>query len=199
LNAKLASRPLLLALAGAVALILAVGVVLALDSGDDSVPPVVAEASATLALGTSPSSVPSAIPTAGPATSIASPVPATQVAPPGVWMIELLRTGGIAGLAQEARIESSGQATFKDQRAQRTVTRTLNASQQSALATLIDGSGFFAQAATQVSPCADCFQLKITLTMNARTQIVVANDLGLSPSLKPLAERLTMLLQEGLQ
>ncbi len=196
---KMAGRPALLALASVVALILAVGVVLALDGGDDSDPPAVVEASATASATASPTVVASAVPTARATTASASPAPATPTPQPDVWTIALLRTGGIAGLAQQVRIESSGQATYEDQRAQRTVSGTLNTSQLSALEALIDGSGFFAQPATQVRPCADCFQLRITLTRNARTHIVVANDLGLSPALKPLVERLTALMQEGLQ
>jgi hypothetical protein len=67
------------------------------------------------------------------------------------------------------------------------------------LKTLIDGSAFFNQPPTQVTPCADCFQLRITLTLNARTHTVVANDRGAGASLQPLVEGLTALLQEGLR
>jgi hypothetical protein len=66
------------------------------------------------------------------------------------------------------------------------------------LRSLIDTSGFFTQPALQEAPCADCFNLSITVTLGGATHTIQAVDIGLDPALTPLVDKLVTLLLDGL-
>jgi hypothetical protein len=179
------STPVLLAGAAVLAIVIGAAVALALDSGDDAEP--VVEATAT--------APPAATATPGPPT----PVPPTAtVAVSEAWSIELLQTGGFAGVALRLSVDSDGSVTYEDQRAQRTETGLLGADQLADLRALIDSSAFFTQPSPQDAPCADCFNLVISVTLDGLTHTVEAVDIGLDASLEPFAGALGVLLQTGL-
>jgi len=188
------STPILLA--GAVIVAIVIGAAVALALGSDDSGPASATATATTAAATPTTPAPSATATAEPAT----PVPPTATAAPvtEVWSIEFQRSGGFAGLAQSLSISSDGQARYEDMGNQLTETGTLSATDLAELRALIDSSGFFSQAPKQDAPCADCFNLRISVTLNGQSHTVEAVDIGVDPALKPLVDKLTLLLQDGL-
>ena len=191
------STPLLLAGAAIVAIVIGAAVAFAIGSGDDS--PGTAEATAT-------PTVPAvtATATSAPPSPTASPQPATPIPPTATaavtetWSIEFQRTGGFAGLAQSLSIRSDGQATYEDMRADRVETGVLGPADLADLRALIDSASFFSQPSPQEAPCADCFNLSITVTVDGQTHTVEAIDIALDPSLQPLVEGLAALLQDGL-
>jgi hypothetical protein len=192
------SLPLLLAGAAVLAVIIGAAVALALDSGGDSSPdPPEATPTATMpAATTAPTSTPPA-PTQTPAAP--TPVPPTPtVEAAETWSIDFELTGGIAGLAQRMRITSDGQATYEDLRDQRVEPGTISATDLAELRALIDSADFFSQPSPQGPPCPDCFNLSITVTVEGRTHTVLGGDFSLDDALKPLADRLGALLQDGL-
>jgi hypothetical protein len=188
------STPVLLAGAAVLAIVIGAAVALALDSGDDAEPVVEATPTAT---------TPAATATAPPAAT-ATPEPPTPVPPTATvavseaWSIELLQTGGFAGVALRLSVDSDGSVTYEDQRAQRTETGLLGADQLADLRALIDSSAFFTQPSPQDAPCADCFNLVISVTLDGLTHTVEAVDIGLDASLEPFAGALGVLLQTGL-
>ena len=131
-----------------------------------------------------------------PTATLVAATPTPDVAQ--AWRIDFERTGGIAGLSYRLSLGSDGQATFEDVRAQRSVAATLDASVLAELRALIDSAGFFSQAASQGPPCPDCFNLSITVTVDARMHTVQGGDISLDEALMPLADRLAALLEDGL-
>jgi Emfourin len=191
------STPLLLAGAAIVAIVIGAAAAFAIGSDDDSPTPAEATTTPTVPAAT-------ATPTSVPPSPTASPQPATPVPPTATvavretWSIEFQRTGGFAGLAQSLTIHSDGQATYEDMRNDRVETAALGASDLDELRALIDSTGFFSQPTPQEAPCADCFNLSITVTVAGQTHTVEAVDIGLEASLQPLVARLAALLQDGL-
>jgi hypothetical protein len=184
--------PLLLAAAALLAVVIGAAVALAIDSDDEPSKPPEVTPSATMPAptATSTTTLPSASPT---------PVqPTATVAVSETWSIEFQRTGGFAGLSQRLDVASNGSATYEDVRSARVVNDTLDAAVLDELRTLVDSSDFFNQAPSQEAPCADCFNLSITVTVDGTTHAVDAVDIGLDDALKPLADRLAALLQDGL-
>jgi hypothetical protein len=191
------SAPILLAAAAVLAIVIGAAVALAIDSDDETPDTAAATPTAT-------ASAPTATPTSSPAPPSPSPQPPTPVPPTATvvvtetWSIEFQRTGGFAGLAQRLGVRSDGQATYEDMRSQRTVSGVIDDADLAELRALIDSSAFFSQATPQEAPCADCFNLSITVTVAGQTHTVEAVDIGLDAALQPLAGRLAALLQDGL-
>lgn len=136
-------------------------------------------------------------------TAVPSTLPPTAVQPTATaeaetWSIDFQRTGGIAGLSQSLSIDSAGDARYEDMTSQRVVTGTLDATTLADLRGLIESSGFFAQAPTQTSPCADCFNISIRVSLDNDVHSVEAVDIAADAALLPLIETLTLLLQDGL-
>jgi Emfourin len=191
------SMPVLLGGAVAVALAIGAAVAFALSSdGDSQTDAATATPTATEIIATPTSPALSATPTALSAT----PVPPTPTAAPvaEVWSIDFERTGGFAGMAQSLSVSSDGQVRYEDRRANRVETGTLSDTALAELRALIDSSGFFSQAPKQDAPCADCFNLAITVTLNGESYTVQAVDIALDAALKPMVDKLTSLLQDGL-
>jgi Emfourin len=191
------STPLLLGGVAILAIVVGVVVAFALGSGDDSAdsPDPTPTATGAAATPTATATPPSPTASSQPATPVA---PSATVAVSEIWSIDFQRTGGFAGLSQSLSISSDGQATFKDMRSELTKTGSLEAADLAELRTLIDSSGFFSQSTPQNAPCADCFNLSIVVTLDGQTHSVEAVDIGLDSALKPLADRLVALLQDGL-
>jgi Emfourin len=188
------SVPVLLGGAVVLALVIGAAAAFAVSSGSDSpadtqTPTPTATTSATTP---SPSETPTTLPS--------TPVPPTATTAPAadVWSIDFDRTGGFAGMAQSLSVSSGGQARYEDKRADRVETGTLSATNLGELRTLIDSSGFFSQPPTQSAPCADCFNLAIAVTLNGQSYRVEAVDIAVDAALKPLVDKLTSLLQDGL-
>jgi Emfourin len=186
-------------LAGAVILATVVGaaVAFALSSDGDSQTDAATVTPTTTDVPVTPTSpAPQATSTAVLATSV--PPPATAAPAADVWSIDFDRTGGFAGMAQSLSVSSDGQVRYEDKRANRVETGTLSAADLGELRSLIDSSGFFSQAPKQDAPCADCFNLAITVTLNGQSYRVEAVDIAVDAALKPLLDKLTSLLQDGL-
>jgi hypothetical protein len=101
-------------------------------------------------------------------------------------------------VAQSLSISSDGNVTYEDERGNRVVNGTLGASQLDELRALIDNTNFFSQTTPQEAPCADCFNLSLTVTLDGNTHTVEAVDIGVDATLKPFVDRLSALLQDGL-
>lgn len=137
-------------------------------------------------------------PTATLAPSATPVLPTATVETAEIWGIEFQRTGGFAGLSQRLKVNSGGLAVYEDLRAGRMETGTVSPADLSDLRSLINTSSFFSQPTPQEAPCADCFNLSITVTLGGSTHTVQAVDIGLDPGLKPLVDKLVTLLQDGL-
>lgn len=191
------SAPVIIAATILLAVVIGAAVALALDSDDDAPDMPDPTPTATMPAATPTPTTPPPSPTA--TEQAATPVPATAtVATSETWSIEYRRTGGFAGVAQNLSVSSDGQARYEDERADRVVNGTLSASQLDELRALIDSTDFFSQTTPQEAPCADCFNLSITVTLDGATHAVDAVDIGVDATLKPLVDRLSALLQDGL-
>jgi Emfourin len=192
------SLPVVLASTAILAIVIGAAAAFALSSGNDSSPDSV---TATATSSSSPvvdtptdagsSTTTVVAPTPPPPTATTSPVP-------DFWTIEFERTGGFAGVAQTLRLDSAGQAHYEDKSAHRVEIGTLRAADLSELRALIDGSDFFSQAEKQDAPCADCFNLSLTVTLNGQSRTIQAVDIAVDATLRPLIDKLTILLQDGL-
>jgi hypothetical protein len=191
------SAPLLIGGAAVLAIVIGAAVALAIDSDDDASEDPEVTPTATMPAATS-------TPTQAPPVASPTPVPATPVQPTATaaisesWSIDFQRTGGFAGLSQRLSVASNGSATYEDVRDSRVVQGSVGAAVLAELRALIDGSDFFNQSPSQDAFCADCFNLSITVTVDGQTHGVTAVDIGLDAALKPLADRLAGLLQDGL-
>ena len=183
-------------LAGAViAIVLGAAVAFAL-SGDEedepATPTPTVTATTTAVTATATPEAPTA--TAVPATAIPTAPPQTTE----VWSIDFQRSGGFAGLSQSLSISSDGSARYEDMRTGTVETGTLSAETLAELRALIESSAFFSQAPEQDAPCADCFNLGITVTFDGESHTVTAIDIAVDAALEPFVARLASLLQEGL-
>lgn len=110
-----------------------------------------------------------------------SPSPQSLPSPAGDWTIDLTQSGGIAGVHLKLEVTRTGQLTATDERSGRTATQTLSAETMAELRRLIaqaaisDGGG-------KPSACADCFIYDLTLTSDARTIQMQADDVTLGGS-----------------
>jgi Emfourin len=192
----LRTKPPLL-LAGLVVILIVAGVAAALACNSDDDSPVATPTATSVPPTTTSTATPES-PTATPEPSVTPVMPTATVEATDIWSIEFQRTGGFAGLAQSLIVSSDGQAVYKDMRVERTEAGTLGPADLTELRSLIDASGFFTQPSPQNAPCADCFNLAITVTVDGATHTVQAVDIGLDPALTPLVDKLVTLLQDGL-
>jgi Emfourin len=191
--------PILLA-ASILAIVLGAAIAFALSSDDDE-----PSASTTTPTATANAATETATPVPPTATATASPAPASPVTQPTsetpaseVWSIDFQRSGGFAGLSQSLSVSSDGAARYEDARTQRVENGTLDAADLAALRALIDSSAFFSQAEEQDAPCADCFNLSITVMLNGDSHTVHAVDIAVDATLQPFVDKLAAILQDGL-
>jgi hypothetical protein len=111
--------------------------------------------------------------------------------------IEYERSGGIVGVTQALKVNDS-QLTVLDRATGREKSAELTAQERAMLVQMVEEANFFEQNAMQTQPCFDCFEYQLTVSDRAKRHTVVGNDLGIAPSLKPLIQRLSELIERNL-
>lgn len=137
---------------------------------------------------------PKPLPTStGPASATA--LPCSVEAP---WSVELVISGGFAGIEQKLEVESSGAHEAEDLQSGAKVEGTLSAETTAQVEQGLSGI-CQAQAPGRPPACADCFQYSIEVSVGGVTYQAVYNDLSLpESSVAPLVETLTVILNEAL-
>lgn len=161
--------------------------------------PTIAQPSAGAAAGITTTPAASATRTASAGLEASATVPSEsgQLATPSLRLVFTL-SGGFAGLVQRMTIDGD-RARLEDVRRPRTVERTLSASELAELTRLLREADFFAQATEQASPCTDCLEYQLQVTVSSRSHAVHANNLGADPRLRALIDWLARMLSGGLQ
>ena len=113
---------------------------------------------------------PTASTSANPANSLNSPlvaVPAQANAPRGAVLLEIERSGGIAGKTERKVMYANGELTVNE-----TTMAHLGSDAAQKLVADLTAAGFFTLQDSYRSRCNDCYQYRITLTSATQTKTV---------------------------
>jgi hypothetical protein len=102
--------------------------------------------------------------------------------PANEWSIKMVQSGGIVGLSRSIEISSTGKYKIMDERANKTITGELAASELSKLSKIVSNSKFASTAKLQPSGCADCFIYNLETQMNGKKFVDQADSVTLSAS-----------------
>ncbi len=116
----------------------------------------------------------------GPA-QLVPPDPQPLPSPAASWTINLMQSGGFAGVALTIQVTSDGRLTAEDQRAGRSVSVDLPPETVAKLAQLYSES-LAATAQPKQTGCADCFIYDLELRSGGRIVSVHADDTNLNDS-----------------
>jgi hypothetical protein len=103
----------------------------------------------------------------GPLNSPIAAAPAQANAPRGAPVIEIERSGGIAGKTEKTVMYANGELTINE-----ATTARLGADAAQKLVADLDAAGFFALQGSYKSRCNDCFQVRVTVTNATQTKTV---------------------------
>lgn len=128
----------------------------------------------------------------------AAPAPQAIPSPEGNWTLELVQSGGFAGVHLSVEVTSGGQLTATNVRSGRTSTQNLPPNTMAELRRLIPQAEI-SDVAGKPSSCADCFVYELTLKSDSETIQMQADDttLGNSPA-QPLISLLRSLRDSAL-
>jgi Fe-S cluster biogenesis protein NfuA len=108
---------------------------------------------------------------AAPSGPINSPIAAAPAqannAPRGAPVIEIERSGGIAGKTEKTVVYANGELTLNE-----ATTSQLGASAVQKWVADLDAAGFFALQGSYKSRCNDCFHVRVTVTNATQTKTV---------------------------
>ena len=103
----------------------------------------------------------------GPLNSPVVAAPAQANAPRGGPVIEIERSGGIAGKTEKTVVYANGELTLNE-----VATSQLGAGAAQKLVADLDAAGFFALEGSYRSRCNDCYQYRVTVTSPTQTKTV---------------------------
>lgn len=114
------------------------------------------------------------------------------------WSVNMTLSGGIAGLLQTINVQSDGEYTVTDERAQNTSTGKLTDQELGTLEDLIASMEFIAP--NTPSGCADCFEYDLEIESGGRKMLVNADDVTLGDSgMGPLVQFLRGIMDTALK
>ncbi len=116
---------------------------------------------------------------AAPSGALNSPLaaaPAQANAPRGGSVIEIERSGGIAGKTEKTVVYANGELTLNE-----VTTSQPGANAAQKWVADLDAAGFFALQGSYKSRCNDCFQVRVTITKAAQTKTMTYIEDGQLP------------------